>query len=420
MAKYTMTIREILQRANNSVDVIEPAEMTELSKRYLFGSELNYISEEYRDFLATAFAYHYFNDEIGYETYGMWRQRVMGVVYENQYYLNDILKNHLKGIFAEYSVQHSEGKKDETGNLVTSINREVNDENDSTSEADGRQNSQSEGTGLRTDNLRDTTNYNSATADRGTVNNQDSGSDVRRNTGTTEQAHTGYDTAYSQGYSSESHTGYDENTDERTDTNKRNAVQLFSDTPMGDLDNLITAVQGDATGTGVARATTPGTQYNYLSTATENDATDVDQSNGSARTDYNSQNRTENNLEDRDVYNSQQTQTDNTAETTTYGRGQSETRNLTSSRSGSDTDVHTGTVQNNETSNASGTEHSEGKGHSEGHRTEDTTMNNDRTHNQTSEGDVEKTRITYDLLLRSANLLSKVWDIFDPLFMGIF
>lgn len=420
MAKYTITLREILQRGNGSVDLIEPEVMTELSKRYLFGTELNCISAEYRDFLATAFAYHYFNDEIGYETFGLWRQALIGKIYENQNYLNDLLSYHLKGIFSEYTVQHNTGKQDETGKLVTTINREVNDENDTSSEADGRQSSQSEGTGLRTDNLRDTTNYNSATADRGTINNQDSGSDIRRNTGTTEQAHTGYDTAYSNGYSSESHTGYDENTDNRTDTNKSNAVDLFSDTPMGDLGNLITAVQGDATGTGVSRATTPGTEYNYLSTATERDATNVDQSNSSARTDYNSQNRTENNLEDRDVYNSQQTQTDNTAETTTYGRGQTENRNLTSSRSGSDTDVHTGTVQNNETSSASGTDHSEGKGHSEGHRTEDTAMNNDRTHAKTSEGDMEKMRVTYDLLLRGANLLNKVWDLFDPLFMGIF
>lgn len=420
MAKYTISIREILQMGEQSVDQITPAEMTVLAKRYLFGDELNVISEEYRDFLATSFAYHYFLDEIGQETFGLWRMRLIDKIYENQYYINDLLKFHLKGIFSEYTVQHNTGSKLTAGTSSKEINRESNGEVDSTSEADGTQSSQSQSSDLRTDNLRDTTTYNSASHDTGTLGTQDGGSDVRRNTGTTEQAHTGYDSSFSEGYSTESHSGYDETENDTTDTNKSNSVHLFSDTPMGDLGNLITATQADATGTGVARATTPGTDFNYLSTADETDSTNVDVVDGTERTTYNSQNRTDNNLEDRDVYNSQQTQTDNTAETTQYGRNQTETRNLTSSRSGSDEDAHTGTVQSNGTVQASGADHSEGTGHTESRSTDAVTEQGETENNQTTEGDMEKTRVTFDLLLRANNLMSKIWDIFDPLFMGIF
>ena len=420
MAKYTISIREILQMGNDSVDQIEPAVMTNLAKRYLFGSELNVISGEYRDFLATAFAYHYFLDEIGQETFGLWRMRLISKIYENQNYINEILKYHLQGIFTEYTVTHNTGNKRDVGVINKEINRESNGKADNTQKTDGNQTSQSQDTGLRTDNLKDTTTYGSASEDKGTIANQDSGSDIRRNTGTTEQAHSGYDTSYSQGYATESHTGYDETVVDQTDSNKSNSVQLFSDTPMGALGNLITAIQSDATGTGVSRATTPGTDFEYLSTATENDATNVDKSDGTTRENYNSENRTDNNLEDKDVYNSQQTQTDNISDTTTYGRGQSETRNLVSSRSGSDSDVHTGTVQNNETQNGSATDHSEGTAHSES-RTEDAITeagNTDST--RTSSAESDKMRVTYDLLLRGCNLMGKIWDIFDPLFMGIF
>lgn len=420
MAKYTIEIREILQMGNNSVDQIEPAVMTELAKKYLFGPELNVISEEYRDFLATAFAYHYFLDEIGQETFGLWRMRLVDKIYENQHYINDLLKYHLQGIFAEYTVTHNTDNKTDNGTTHNQINREASSQGDTTQEADGKQSSNANASSLRTDNLKDTTTYNSGTEDKGTIVNQDSGSDVRRNTGTTEQAHTGYDSSLSQGYSVESHTGYDETDTNNTDTNKSNAVQLFSDTPMGDLDNLITAVQGDATGTGVSRATTPGTQYNYLSTATENDSTNVDESNGTSRENYNSQNRTDNNLEDKDVYNSQQTQTDNTAETTTYGRGQTETRNLQSNRVGDDVDAHTGTVQTNDNQTTNATDHNEGKGHSETHAEDSTIMDGSSNKAQTATGESDKMRVTYDLLLRGCNLMNKIWDIFDPLFMGIF
>ena len=65
MAKYTMSIMDILLENSNGRDLQDVDVMTDVAKKALFGKELNYISEEHRDHFAAGFAYHFFFDEIG-------------------------------------------------------------------------------------------------------------------------------------------------------------------------------------------------------------------------------------------------------------------------------------------------------------------------------------------------------------------
>lgn len=419
MSRFTISIKEYMQGITQSVEEPTLEEIIEFGKQYVFKNELNVLNEEYRDYFVGAFILHYFLSEIGQPTWGLWRMRLVSKLYENKNFLNALFENDLKGIFGSYTVSHRVGHNVEDAQSQRNLDREYGSETDSSQSGDGSHTEENRNSETRTDNLKDTSTYGSQTKDTGTIVNQDSGSDRRVNSGSTEQAHTGYDTSYSQGYSTENRGGYDTITDSDSDTDKSNSVDLYSDTPMGSVGNVLVSSPADATGQGVSRATSPSTQYEYLSNARENDATDVKQHDGTSRTDYNSNTRTDNNLEDRDVYNSKQTQTDDTVETNTYGRGTTETRNITSARTGSDVDAHTGTVQSNGTENVSAQDHSEGTGHSEVAGTDKSTMNGSLTATRDQNEDTESMTISFDLVLRSQSLMNKVWDIFDPLFMGI-
>lgn len=418
MAKYTIEIKEILQMQNASVDQIDPDTMYTLASKALFGNEINVISDEYRKYFVTAFAYHYFFEEIGMETFGFWRMALIGKIYENANYMNSIFANDMKQLFSEYTVtsKQSDGKEDGSSN--SNATRNYNSETSTTQSADGTNNVSGSNSSIRTDNLKDTTTYGSSTRDTGSSVATDSGSDSRTNEGTTEQAHTGYDSSFSTGYSTTTHSGDDTSESNSKDTNKFNNVSLTSDTPMGSLDNLITAVQSDATGTGVSRATA-NVQFNYLSGAIEDDRTTVDETESTNKTTYNSQDRVDNNLEGKDVYNSQNTQNDNTSEVTTYGRSTNTTRDLTSSRTGSDTDSHTGTSQVNESGSNETKDHREatGSGTIKGNDTTDTAATTNIVRSNTEE--INNYKVTFDLIMRSQSIMRKIWDIFDPLFMQI-
>ena len=78
MSRYTMSIQEILQSVAGNEDLWTPDQMYEYASQALFGDEVNFISDEYRKHFITAFAYHYFLEEIGLETFGLWRMRLAG------------------------------------------------------------------------------------------------------------------------------------------------------------------------------------------------------------------------------------------------------------------------------------------------------------------------------------------------------
>ena len=107
MAKYTISIRELLQfygkQDGLSIYNNIPNILT-LSKKYIFGDELNLIDENVRDDFAVGFCLHFFNDEIGLETFELWRMALIEKMYNNHDYINYLYTQLDKGVFQEYHI----------------------------------------------------------------------------------------------------------------------------------------------------------------------------------------------------------------------------------------------------------------------------------------------------------------------------
>lgn len=172
-------------------------------------------------------------------------------------------------------------------------------------------------------------------------------------------------------------------TSENNNTSKVNAVAVAYDTPQGKLQNQMVTPGGDRTGTGVKYIS--DNTFNYMTAANENDNTTVD--NGSNNESTNSS--TTRSFDDYDVHNQgtitrdasqSRTETVNT-NNTLYNSKDTQTRNLTDNRS----------------------------------------------HDETGGKDVETNRdindeeytLNMEMLLKSENLLNRVWALFDDIFMQI-
>ena len=66
MAKFTISILDKLIENSNNKDLTDFQNLTDVSKTTLFGSELNVISEEYRDRFVLSFTQEFLYDEIGF------------------------------------------------------------------------------------------------------------------------------------------------------------------------------------------------------------------------------------------------------------------------------------------------------------------------------------------------------------------
>jgi len=166
-------------------------------------------------------------------------------------------------------------------------------------------------------------------------------------------------------------------------TNKQNTVGIRFDTPQGKLQNQLVSPGGDRTGTGVSYASS--NTYNYMTAAEENDGTTVDSSTNNETTN----NTTTRTFDNYDVHSdgtitrdaSASRRESNGENKITYGSKDTQTRNLTDTR----------------------------------------------THDESSNKDVESQRdmndeeytLNMEMLLKSENLLNKVWDIFEDIFMLI-
>ena len=104
MAKFTISILDKLIENSNNKDLTDFQNLTDVSKTTLFGSELNVISEEYRDRFVLSFTQEFLYDEIGFETFAGWRMALAHRIFDLAEKINWTFENLDKQVFANYSV----------------------------------------------------------------------------------------------------------------------------------------------------------------------------------------------------------------------------------------------------------------------------------------------------------------------------
>ena len=454
MSTYTTSIKDIMQGAVGNKDEWTLAQMHSYSKQCFFDDEaiLNVIKEDYRYHFVTSFAYHYFLHEIGLETFGLWRMRLHGKIYENADYINKIYDTIGRDVFTEYRIRHRKGKDNVIGNKLAQGDEQVDRDIHNVGESTANNKVDSISDQVTTNDLTNKTEYNSRQENRGTTTNKGTGSvtderrgkDTTKDFGDTTNEHRGYDTTENRGYDEAqhrgndivSHGGYDIASQSGKEIDRLNEVNLHSDTPMGDLENMMHSPKAGAEGTGVNYATDQGTEYNYLSEANEHDASTVREFvDRNSRSDYNSNNRTDYNSDQKSVYNSDQKaiynsdqkQVDNRTSETIYNSDNTQVRdtedqtidNTDQFRKGDDTERSTGTQEVEATGHEQGNAHEEHEDNTQDNTVRSKTEQTDHSLDRDYDEDIEDYSINYEMLLRLEPLMQKIWNIFDPLFMQI-
>ena len=440
MARYTTTIKDILQTQAGDEANWTPGEVYLLAKDTLFSPEvLGTIDERYRQHFVTSFAYHYFLDEIGLETFGLWKFRLAGRVYENASYINNIYETIDREIFSEYRVIKRDGNIKDTGNTndktTGTVSRDITNVGDSSADSEIT----SGGEQTTTNDLQNKTTYNSQQKNTGTTTQTRSGNDSTALSGT--------DTNKEFGKEINDHDGFDKETQNGTRTSDRHGKQistqtgsyadnvnemvLHSDTPMGSLENMRTP-NDDASGKGVSYATGANKEYNYLSDAQERDHTTKrtydDYKN---ETSFDNYGETESfqGYERRSDYDSSNTlsfqdrkseQTYGRTDTTTYNSSNEQIDDTTSARTGDDVEKQTGTQKVVTTQKENGVSTEEHTDKTTDITTHDVNKAGNRDLTKVIDEDVIDYKISYELLLKTEPLMSKIWDLFDTLFILVY
>ena len=125
MANFTQSVREIIQQHADGQDLSTIEGIYEVGAPIFFGSEMNVISNEFRERFEKGFLLKFFNDELGYETFPLWRIAFQEKIFNNAEYINLIYDTLDKQIFADYKVRKK--NTEEASRLVTDVNgRSVN------------------------------------------------------------------------------------------------------------------------------------------------------------------------------------------------------------------------------------------------------------------------------------------------------
>ena len=136
MAKYTIAIMDKLQEAAGDNDLTDPTVLLPVARNTLFGQELNVIKSQYQDNFVLAFATHFFNEEIGLETWPLWRMALMSKMYSNADFINQTFDELENQVFSEYKIHKLNSDKTgdnklniTTGNTVNVSNTHNDTEN---------------------------------------------------------------------------------------------------------------------------------------------------------------------------------------------------------------------------------------------------------------------------------------------------
>lgn len=452
MATYTVELKDILQEHANNYDDWTPNVMAHYCKETLFMPEaLEMIKPEYRDHFAASFGYHYFSREIGQETFGLFRFKLNGRIYENYAYINNIYETSLRPIFSEYKITKRKGKIVDDGEYTRNI---VNDQDriiENNGDVDATSHLEQTGDAKTINDLQNKSIYDSRQEQRGNDINKGTGSvtderrgkDTQKDTGDTTNEHRGFDTMENRGHDlsehrgsdTAQHRGYDESSQEGKEIDRLNEMRIHSDTPMGDIDNMHSP-RGNAEGQGVGYATGENDEWNYMSDADEHDAStvrefvdrkSVSDYNSDNETIYNSDQKSIYNSDQKSLYNSDQKQVDNRTSEQIYNSDNRQIRdtedqtiyNSDTFRKGEDTEKSTGSQTNERNLKDDGTSHEEHNDittdHYDKSHDEDGTKDNIRDITD----DIDGYSLNYEMLLKAESVLNKLWNIFDTLFMGI-
>lgn len=204
MAKYTISIREELQRNAGTSDIRDLNVLLPVAKATLFGNYINVLSDQYRDKFALGFALHFFNDEIGLETWTAWQMALAEKLVNNKEYIERMYGLLDKNIFSNYHVRKS------NTDSITSGTADTTSKNTATT---------------------DNTHSDNNTVDvNGTAQRKESGTD--ETTGSTNNTTTNDLTQTTNGSSDTNTNG--------TTTNSGENVGKYSDTPQNGLSGLMT------------------------------------------------------------------------------------------------------------------------------------------------------------------------------------
>ena len=327
MGRYTSTVFEILQyNAEVGENISDLSDMTAISSRTLFlNAPLNVLSENARSNFITQFTLHYMRDEIGMETLPLWRLALAEKLYNNAAYINAIYDNLYRQAYTEYekNLHQSNGTRTRVGTAKDIRTDDITTENNQTNVSNSSGTRNNTGT-QSTDGVNNNTQSNDLTStlrQTGTDTTAKIGTETGTDTGTQENTNNltdtqSYNSSDTQNYNSTTTQNYGsinedlKNTkqtakniqdydlvSERTFDNRKreksfagkqiddsnaqvdnNSMGLTFDSPQGSLDDLRDpgGVPGSgsgssAVGKGIAYAT--GQDYNYFSSAAEQDGT---------------------------------------------------------------------------------------------------------------------------------------------------
>lgn len=365
MAKYTISIREKLQEAGT--DLTNMDNLRKASKDIIFGELLNVMSPQYRDRLALGFAQHFFNDEIGLETWPLWRIALSEKLFnykefiEKQYELVD------KGVFTMYHVSRTNANTTTSNSMITDTKNDIHSETDTsadgtsatTTESDTKSKSEHSDTNKVDDTSKDkvqTTANSTDTRDLKSVTNSvDNSENDKENSSVTNVV----------------------------TANDAQSVQKYSDTPQNGLQDLMedryltnATVRNDHSD-GTNDTTVAGSEHSTGNKTTESTTLDTGTStnNGAGTEDRNGERHTTGN-------NSGTASTDSNTE----GSSNTVTTDVGKAITNTGSEGNTSTASN-------------GTG--------------------TSESETESFDYSYEMLAMAVPMINKIWAVFDDIFFAM-
>ena len=461
MANFTQSIREILQMNKHPLESLSKiTDIEAIALRTLFDGEAidEAIKTEYKERLVTGFTLHFMNDEIGYETLPLWKLALEEKLYNNGSYINQIFDNLDKEVFADYKVSNLRDQGDENRDKLSTMSGQ-DDRNVLSSGTDDKDITYGK---LTTDSKVDNRTLG------GSIDVTKMGSEYRKRDGNDDLEMKGAEYQKHGGQDSTTDNGVQDTINSSASTNRSNAIQVQSDTPMGSLQNLRTpggepgtyssemvpydpdSEQGfdfraynpdvptgqNLNGSGYEAAQT----YNYMSGAVESGQSDVSVDNSSQKVINSGGNTVTHGLSIATEYGtkdgSHYTDNDkrknitnyNNGETVTYGKGLIYDEETGEWDVGEDDridrteDHRTDDLVSTGSTGTSGTDTTRGTTSNTVSDVVDRTQSGSQNDTAHHDNTVDKTdySMNLEMLYKSMPLLNKVWEIFDDLFMLIY
>lgn len=389
MSRYTQSIKSILMENKNvGEDIHNISDVCAIAKRCIFDeSPMTVISSDYRDRLITGFSLHYFNDEIGLETLALFKQGISDKIFNNAEYINSIFTHLDKQVLSDYQTRTVDG---ESHDVITEDGTVANTGTTGTAKS-GSDTLKRSGT----ENLSHTgTNQQSEHVD-----------DVLTRSGSEVTTYNTHDTSSTNGTTNSTGGEKYTETSSGNDTSKSNTGTFNLDTPMNNVGNLRSTLGGqpyNAEGKGIVAVA--DSKMEYLTNAQLGDGTTVGSTSGLVSHDA----------------SASHTQTSENSSTT---GGKTGTESLGYVNRTDDRDVSkTGSQTFNESNMKTNNLQDKTEYGSTETRTDNLLSTTDKeTVKDGTTGTVEETKnYNLELIYRTIPLMSKVWDIFDELFMCIY